>query len=489
MFVAAPLAAQGSPYLPLDHPLLPLAEYLIARGDLTDPSPMIRPFRRADLIRAIDRAALDSTTPSGRLAARLRAVLADPPGTNWFRAAPAAGVDAFTRARRDLLRPAGAGGVRPYVEVAVEGRFGPLVVASRPIMENRLKLDPDWSGASVQQTKHLAYRFTDAYLAAQWRHTRLFVGRMDRNWGPAGSLGVGLANAGYPRTDVAIDVVFDRLQINLLGTELTGMTGATGKVEHRYFMAHRLNARVTRRLDLAVWETGVLARVQNPFIIFSFPAQQGLPDDRNSAIGGDLTWRPGRSLRIEAQGVIDDMWRRKADPVTGEPAHPGRWAGTLVASGAAGRSMGWRARLAVVSSLAYRTGDSTQNFVDRGVGIGPQFPDHWLLQAGLTIPAGDRWAFEPDLTVLRQGEGRLDQPFPSGAALTATPELLTGTIATTVRVGGAVSGQTGPFRLALQGGFFHTTNAGHLTGNTRDRVEARVRLTLGFSAHGALDDR
>ncbi|MBL8986021.1 MAG: hypothetical protein JNJ80_07110, partial [Gemmatimonadetes bacterium] len=55
---AGPLAAQGSPFVPLDHPLLPLAEYLIARGDVADPSPMIRPFRRADLIRAIEAAQL-----------------------------------------------------------------------------------------------------------------------------------------------------------------------------------------------------------------------------------------------------------------------------------------------------------------------------------------------------------------------------------------------------------------------------------------------
>ena len=498
ILVAAPLAAQGSPYLPLDHPLLPLAEYLIARGDLIDPSPMIRPFRRADLIRAIDRAALDTTTAPGRLAARLRTALMDPPGTNWFRAAPAAGIDAFTRARRDLLRPAGPGGVRPYIEVALEGRFGPLVLASRPIAENRLKLDPDWPGASIQQGKRQAYRFTDAYLSAQWRHARLFFGQMDRNWGPAGALGLGLANAGYPRTDFAVDVVFDRLQINLLGTELTDMTAADGKVHHRYFMAHRLNARVTKRLDLAVWETGLLAgadrtfdpNFRNPLLLFSFPLQQGLPDNRNTIIGGDLTWRPRRSLRIEVQGMIDDRWRHKADPNgTGEIAHPGRWAATLATSGAAGRSLGWRARLALVSSLAYRTADSAESFVERGVGIGPQFPDHWLLSAGLIIPVRDRWALEPDVTLLRQGEGRLDLPFPSGAALTATPEILTGIIATTLRLGGAVTGRAGPFRLAMQGGFFHDTNAGHLAGRTRDRVDARVRLTLGLSAHGALDDR
>src|SRR5688572_10337087 len=46
-------AAQSSPYIPLDDPRLPLLEHLIARGDIADPSPMVRPFRRADALRVL----------------------------------------------------------------------------------------------------------------------------------------------------------------------------------------------------------------------------------------------------------------------------------------------------------------------------------------------------------------------------------------------------------------------------------------------------
>ena len=46
--LTSPLRAQASPYVPLDDPRLPLLEHLIARGDIDDPSPMVRPFRRAD---------------------------------------------------------------------------------------------------------------------------------------------------------------------------------------------------------------------------------------------------------------------------------------------------------------------------------------------------------------------------------------------------------------------------------------------------------
>ena len=60
--LAGPLSAQGSPNVPLDDPRLPLVEFLIIRGSIQDPSPMHRPFRRADLVASLERA--DSTPGS-----------------------------------------------------------------------------------------------------------------------------------------------------------------------------------------------------------------------------------------------------------------------------------------------------------------------------------------------------------------------------------------------------------------------------------------
>ncbi len=491
---ATPLAGQGSPYVPRDHPLLPLAEYLIARGDIGDPSPMVRPFRRADLIRALDEAHLDPDSPSGGIGARLRAAFTDRDAHDWFRLAPRAGVQAFTSARRDLLHPAGEGGVRPYAELTAEGRFGDLVLVTRPVAENRLKLDPDWAGASIQRAKNQAYRFAEAYLGAQFGKVRLFYGQMDRNWGPPGNLGIGLADYAYPRSDLGLEVRLRDVQIDFVGTELTPMIDAQGAETKRYFMAHRVSARVAGTLRLAIWETAVLAGAgrsfdpsfRNPLIAFAFPLQQGQPDDRNVLLGGDLQWRPGGVL-LQAQAAIDDRWRSKPDPNgTGEPAHPGRWAFTLAGSGRLGRGALWQTSLAVVSSLAFRTIDSTQNLIDRGVGIGPNFTDNATLTASVTLPVGGLGTIRPDVTVLRQGEGRIDAPFPAGQAFTDTPELFIGTVATTYRVGATVAGAWRGLAFTGAAGLNHTVNADHVAGRHRTRLEARLMATVGLDGGGIL---
>ena len=65
--LALPCAAgaQASPYLPLDDTRYPLLELLIARGELEDPSPMLRPFRIADALRVLVTAS--ATTRASRV--------------------------------------------------------------------------------------------------------------------------------------------------------------------------------------------------------------------------------------------------------------------------------------------------------------------------------------------------------------------------------------------------------------------------------------
>jgi hypothetical protein len=491
------VAAQASPYLPLDHPLLPLVEHLVARGELADPSPLVRPFLRAELARLLDSVIAPAGSASGRAVAGLRERFRDRDDPNWFRVEPRGGVQAFSRARRDLLHPGGDGGARFYAEAAIEARIGSLVLVSRPIAENRLKLDPDWAGGAIQRTKNQAYRFADAYLGAQLGRVRLFYGQMARNWGPAGAPGIGLSSYGYPRSDVGLELRLRDLQLDVVATELTPMRAAGGVDHRRYLMAHRLAVRVARSLHLAVWETAVLAGpdqsfepyFRNPLVLLAFPAQFGLSDNRNTLVGGDLQWRLGRGLVWSAQAAVDDRWRRRDDPDgTGEAAHPGRWAFTLGGAGALGRSASWRATLAVVNSLAFRTSDSTESLIDRGVGIGPHFTDNVMAAVSVSTPLerGGHWLLSPDLAVLWQGEGRIDAPFPVDQALTDTPELFIGTVATTYRLGATLSGGGAGVGIQATAGLHHTTNADQIRGRSRTRLEGRLLATLGLAIGGAL---
>src|SRR5438876_116064 len=86
---------QASPYVPLDDWTMPYVEHLIATRVIADPSPLTRPLRRADVLRALT--AVDTLRLSPATTAtlrRLRAAFASDPAGPHFRVAGGVGAAA-----------------------------------------------------------------------------------------------------------------------------------------------------------------------------------------------------------------------------------------------------------------------------------------------------------------------------------------------------------------------------------------------------------
>ena len=485
----APASAlgQASPYLPLDDPRLPLLEHLIARGDVADPSPMVRPFRRADAVRVL--AAADSAGAGDPLIASLRASLSDDPAERRWRVAARAGAQGYTDDRRDPLHPVGGDGVRPYADFTGEAVFGEFTLVARPAAEPRLTDDPEWPG---RKDLTLLWRFPEAYASAQTKYLRVFYGQMDRNWGPVGLSGIGISDYAYPQTELAVELGTDAVRVTGLARTLEDELDDTGARVHRYFFAHRLGVRLSSRLRLGLWETAVLAgadrdfdaRYRNPLTLLILANQYGLGSDGNVLLGLDASWRVAGRTTLEAQLALDDLQYENSG---GPERYPNRWALTLAAEGPVGRRLGWRAFYTQASSLAFRTLDRFENFTAQGVGLGRNFADNDQLTLRLTVPRGTRWLVTPELTLLRQGGGSLDDPFPaSDAEADALPQIFIGTVERTWRAALGVSGYEGPLELRASAGLHHIVNAGHEEGRTVNRFEGRVQATVGLGRRGTL---
>ena len=476
--------AQASPYIPLDDPRLPLLEHLIARGDIADPSPMVRPFRRADALHALE--AGDSSLP---LVRSLRASLEELPGDRTWRVAARAGGQAFSHIRRDVLHPLGTDGARPYAELGGEAVIGPFALVSRLAAEPRLSDDPEWPG---RRDLELLYRMPEAYLSAQFKYGSVFYGQMERNWGPVGLAGIGLSNYAYPQVELGFLVGVPSLQLEAYARSLRDETDSLGRLVHRYFFAHRASARLSDRFRLGIWETTVIGgidrefdgRYRNPLSLLLFTNQYGLGSDGNVLFGFDASWRVGRRATLQAQLGIDDL---QYENTAGATRYPDRWALTVAGFGPLGRTLAWRAFYTQASSLAFRTLDPFENFTDGGVGIGRNFDDMDQLTLTVGLPVRARWMVTPELTLLRQGEGEINDPFPTtDAEAGALPQIFIGVVERTWRAAVDLRGRQGPLDLHLNAGLHHVVNAGHEEGRTVNRFEGRLEATLGLGARGAL---
>jgi hypothetical protein len=478
--------AQASPYIPLDDPRLPLLEHLIARGDIDDPSPMLRPFRRADAARVLAAADTSESFRGSTLIRQLRRAFEDPAGNVWLLEGRI-GAQGFSHARRDLLHPAGAEGIRPYAEIGASAAFGNLVLVTRPVAEPRLVDDPDWLG---RRELKLAGRIADGYISAQFKYANLFYGQMDRNWGPVGLPGIPLSDYGYERQGLALDVGTGDIRLSALATDLRDQPDSLGQTVHRYYFVHRLHLRLSRRLSLAPWEGVIISgpgrnfesRYRNPLSLSYLANTLGLGDRGNVMLGVDVRWRAFGRTTLEAQLALDDFWyddrQRNRD----------RWALTLAAEGPLGDKAAWHALYTQVSSLALRAFVPADNFTDAGVGIGRNFSDQDQLLFRVTLPLRDRWLVSPELTLLRQGEGRINDPYPVPDAngVLSTPALFIGVVERTYRAGVGLSGRSGPLDLVATAGFHHVVNSGHQEGRTVDRFEGRIQATLGLRRTGVL---
>jgi hypothetical protein len=482
-------AAQSSPYLPLDDPRLPLLEHLIARGDIADPSPMVRPFRRVDALRALI-GADTSGESTAALIRRLRTELQEPADSQRWLVGARAGVQAYSHIRRDLLHPLGPDGVRPYGELLGEAALGPFALVSRLAAEPRITDDPEWPG---RHDLDLAWRMVEAYLSAQFKYGSVFYGQMDRNWGPVGIEGIGLSDYGYSETELGFEVGVDAVRLAGLARSLEDARDSTGARIHRYFFAHRLGVRVSDRLRLGVWETTVLAgadrefdgRYRNPLSLLLLANQYGLGSDGNVLFGLDAQYRVGKGTAFEAQLGIDDL---QYENPSGADRYPNRWAFTLAAHGPLGSRLAWRALYTQASSLAFRTLDPFENLTDGGVGLGRNFADMDRVTATVSVPAGTRWLLTPELTLQRQGEGDINDPFPpTPDEAGGIPQLFIGTVERTWRAAVAVSGRQGPLDLRATAGLHHVVNAGHLEGRTENRFVGRIQATLGLSRRGVIE--
>src|SRR2546425_9989045 len=74
-FFSVASSQEASPYLPLSHWSMPFLEHLITAGRIVDPTPLTRPFRTDQVLRALD--AVDSTIVTSAEWAVVRQVRSD----------------------------------------------------------------------------------------------------------------------------------------------------------------------------------------------------------------------------------------------------------------------------------------------------------------------------------------------------------------------------------------------------------------------------
>jgi len=121
----------------------------------------------------------------------------------------------------------------------------------------------------------------------------------------------------------------------------------------------------------------------------------------------------------------------------------------------------WLVFYTQVANLAYRNENNLQVPLYFGLPTGRNFDDYDQATARLSVLVRPTLLLEPEVTVLRQGEGDPRLPHPLVPQYAGTPVILSGVVQRTVRLAFGWSWQLGGVNITGNGGVHLLQNAGH----------------------------
>ena len=492
---ARAVQAQASPYLPLDDIGYAYIDALQARGELRRLSMLERPYTVREIESALGEPPVVPTSPvleSWRAALRSTLATYDPHGGACdsacrsgradelaVRATVGAFATATTSANRELMTADDSSGAYPGVVARFTASGGPFVVATRLLLDNRYKDDPEFAGKT---NRAVAGRIEDAYLGVGVRWVEVSAGRVARNFGPRALHGLQIGHHAYTYDHLFARLGSRRFHLVSMVAALDAM--AVGdEVANRYMAFHRVSGR-WGGLEVALSEGmsfgGVDRRFEpgflNPLNLFQL-TQYNEDADGNVQYGLEVAWRGAGAMQLAGHLLIDDFQIDDCTPNCEEPSSYGL---TLVADGMPLTGMQkWFASYARVSNLTYRTPAPFESWMTQGVGLGHGRSDYDEVRVGLDLAVVARMTLRPYGAFRRQGEGDYRLPFPLPAEYAETPGLHAGVIERTARAG--LEGSWAPVRLVeIRGdlGWNRVVNRGHQEGRRVGSFEGWIRVAV-----------
>lgn len=485
------LAAQATPYVPIDDIAYTYVDALMARGALPALSLLERPYTSGSIRAAADTALTRS--PSPVLESYLRALeisleryelrKPDEPASDTLPFRAKATFDVYLTSESSARRELMLADARNDTEPGWAGYFvmggGNLTGSVRAFLDTRLNKDPDFTG---KKDRKIAGRTEDGYIGGQWKYAQVNFGRVARNWGPWPIEGLQLSGAPYTYDHVYTRFGTDQIHVSSVIARLENYVISPGVQASRYFSIHRL-AFKKNRFEGALSEgyvyTGVGRGLEfvliNPFNVYSLSWRNERVDG-NLSMGFEGSWRAGRFGTYAAHVLLDDVQIDKCDSTCNEPSSYGV---TLTAEGLPlARDQKWFASYTRVSNLAYRTPNPSERYAIFGIGLGRAYSDYDEVRAGLDLALVPRTPLKLYVAHRRQGQGDYRDDYPAVADYKTTPVFLSGPVWTVDRFGASGASSLGRrFQITADAGVNRVTNRRHIVGNDITAFEGRVKVT------------
>jgi hypothetical protein len=450
-------ASAGSAYLPLGHWIYDYVDLMVTRGRLAGLSPLVQPYRRIDIARAVLAAERERqlTRDEMEWVAEIKQELAGEIDLLRGRAQQdvsfggefGVGFDAMSHTHRDPLRPEGEEKLFATLRLDLRGAAPGVAGALLMRWNNHYLNDPQFpDGRAIEKRQcdpivdECAYRVEEAYVEMQLPYVRLFFGRMYRNWGLPGIDGLLLAPYAYSYDHLGYRFGSDKIALTGLYAPFNDFGGDTA----RHFSSHRFDWRILDNLAISVSESvvyggenrGIDFNLTNPVGVWEI---SGNPEgqERNAFGMAEVWFRIFDDVVTYGAFLVDNT--SVGDEEAGKESGFNQFAAAFsLLLPSLKSNLALRGDLTVVSSLAYRSRvDFWEYYMIDNIGLAHDKTDAIVFAAQADWFLHPRLLLKPRLDLMWKGEDDIRKPWPDDA-FTGHEKLLVGTVENTIRpsVGG-----------------------------------------------------
>ncbi len=430
-------AQTGSHLIPTDHWSYHYVNRLRERGYLRQLNPLVQPYSRIEVARAMADVDVDSAPRNVRdwmalLQAEFGIELArvagqEVPDWGGYVAGDTRG---STSQRLDPMRPLGDNGAWGRARVGVFGETGPLAGEVRITGDMYWNDDPD----GIDPVQRLGGRTDHAYLSITAPFGWFAIGRMRQNWSALGTGGLLVSDEAFSYPQFNLNVGLGPVRLRSIIGELETLEGAK-----RWFAAHRLDyskPNFTVSIGESVIQIpssgGISLRYLNPLEAFNFDRDTEPTDQAvNVALDAQVWWRTGQFVFF-GEGMLDDIDVRSSDGK--EPTTYALTLGSRMPTVTQWLGVGLEYQR--VSAWVYRTPNFNDQYSFLQRGLGANYSDYDRVTLTADVFLGVRGLeLTPVLQYQRQGEGDFRDSIPPDPIYFASPTIFLGVKETTFRAG------------------------------------------------------
>jgi hypothetical protein len=428
--LAKPIEAQTQEFVPLDSWVYPVMEELRVRGHTSALWGAVKPYTRADVIRALEevRRKVDA---GETLLTKLDQVLVQRLAQEFDNESTLLGVEkkfawrfrAFGQERLSATSKEKVSRVAAGSNIGLH--FGQRATFYDEILiDQEMAKDPAYTG---YLWRGMHGDFDAAYAQVALGPTRMFVGRGKLFWGPGRSESLILSSNAPALDRLGLDVRVGPWAFSWFTAELDPLkhyqrpdTTLREERAKRFVTGHRLDVKIGRSLELGASETFVYGgpgrefelHYLNPLLLYH--AVQ-LNDDSpgNTMLGFDGRWLMWPKWEVYGEVLIDDWQIEHKTPQDEEPSHWGMQVGLRAADplGLKG-SYAW-ANYSRVNNWVYNVYQPYERYNFKGKSLGwSGGNDGDVLELSGIKHLNRTWDVGLMLSQRRHGEGRLDATWP-----------------------------------------------------------------------------